>query len=171
MDRAGNLYSGGDFTNIGEAQALRVARWDGAAWHPLGNGIGAEGDYSTISALVVDDSGNLYVGGQFTLAGSKPSAYLAKWCVELETGSCTFTFQARVHTPQPTPVLTTPAPLTGIAPPIGATEPGLIFTLTPTNPPEASASEGGIDLRFWLGAGVSLTVLLGGLFLFFSRRS
>jgi len=35
----GDLVAFGDFTSIGGVAAKRVARWDGAAWHPMGAGL------------------------------------------------------------------------------------------------------------------------------------
>ena len=39
MDDAGNLYAGGFFTTAGEVSANYIAKWDGAAWSPLGIGM------------------------------------------------------------------------------------------------------------------------------------
>lgn len=172
VDQQSNLYAMGDFTNASETPARRIARWDGTNWSPLGSGIGgAESDYSTLGTLVVDDWGNLYVGGQFTLAGNKPSANLAKWCAKLEAGGCRFSFEARAHTPESTPVLSAPVPLSSIIPTIIATEPGLIPTLTPTDNSTGVTNEASMDVRYWIGAGIILTLLLGGLLLFLSRRT
>jgi hypothetical protein len=167
VDPEGNLYAAGDFTNAGETAARRIASWDGTTWSPLGSGIGVDNDSSSIATLVVDSWGNLYVGGQFTQAGNKPSAFLAKWCVELKTGGCAFILKDRASTAEPAPVLTAPVPLPGKAPTISATEPGLI----PTRMPTGVVTEAGMDGRLWIGAGIILTFLLGGLFLFLSRRS
>ncbi len=173
VDPRGNLYATGDFTNAGEAAARRIARWDGANWSPLGSGIGeVQGDYSSPpAALVVDDRGNLYVGGQFTLAGSKPSAYLAKWCFELTSGGCKFSFEAKASTPEPTPVLNAQVPLPDKTPTISSTESALIPTLTPTGNLSGVVTKAGVGGRFWIGAGVILLFLLGGLMFFPSRQS
>lgn len=133
--------------------------------------IGGDGDYSSIATQVVDDRGNLYVGGQFTLAGNKPSAYLAKWCAQLVSGGCTFSFEASVSTPEPVPVLSAPAPRPSKTPTTSATESGPLLTITPTIDPTGMVTEEGVDGRFWIEAGAVLTVLLGGLLLFRFRRS
>ena len=39
VDEAGSLYAGGAFTEIGGVEARNIARWDGVAWHPLGDGV------------------------------------------------------------------------------------------------------------------------------------
>jgi hypothetical protein len=172
VDQRGNLYAVGDFTNAGETLARRIARWDGVDWSPLGSGIGGgEGDYSSPATLVVDDRGNLYVGGQFTLVGNKSSTNLAKWCAKLEAGGCTFSFEAKDSTPEPTPVLTAPVPLPSTSPTISVTEPGLIPIHTPTSDPRGVVTEAGMDERSWIGTGIILALLLGVLLFFLSRRS
>jgi hypothetical protein len=169
VDPEGNLYATGDFTSAGGMPALRIARWDGTSWTSLGSGLGAEGDYSSISTLAVDDSSNLYVGGQFTLAGNKPSAYLAKWCAELEAGRCTFTFFPRTSTPQPTlvPPTQTTLPSATISP--ERTEPASTATIPPTGEPTAAAPGARGIGTLWIGV-VVLIIFLGGLSLILSRR-
>jgi hypothetical protein len=56
--------------------ANRVARWDPltSTWSALGNGIN-----TWVAALVVDGSGNLYAGGEFTTAGGAVIEFLARW--------------------------------------------------------------------------------------------
>src|SRR5690606_9866234 len=56
------LYLGGRFTEAGGVAARNVARWDGEAWSPLGDGLaGLE-----VRALAVYDDGSgpaIYAGG------------------------------------------------------------------------------------------------------------
>ena len=40
VDGDGNLYAGGCFTTAGGTAANYIAQWDGAAWSPLGSGMG-----------------------------------------------------------------------------------------------------------------------------------
>jgi hypothetical protein len=71
------LYAGGDFTTAGGAAASRIARWDGASWTALGNGID-----STVEALAVFDDGHgpaLYAGGFFRTAGGVDVSHVARW--------------------------------------------------------------------------------------------
>ena len=96
---AGSLYAGGAFTNAGGTPANYIARWDGSQWATLGSGGGfwapgtsspgiAKWDGTAWSAMdsglngeayVVAVSGkDLYVGGNFTIAGGKVSAYIAR---------------------------------------------------------------------------------------------
>ena len=72
-DFGGDLYAAGEFTLAGGQPAANVARWDGADWHPLGEGVDG-----AVHALLVD-SGLLYVGGDFTHAGGLPAAGVARW--------------------------------------------------------------------------------------------
>jgi hypothetical protein len=77
-DAFGNLYAGGSF---GFASASKILRWNGSAWSALGSGINGTvpgGFGPSASALVLDSLGNLYVGGNFTIAGTNSSYCLAK---------------------------------------------------------------------------------------------
>ncbi|HEU0103389.1 MAG TPA: hypothetical protein VFR07_13815 [Mycobacteriales bacterium] len=72
------VYLGGSFTGVmaGMPQDtyLRIARWDGRAWSPLGAGL--DGTVRAI-AVVGDD---VYVGGEFAVAGGTvTAARLARW--------------------------------------------------------------------------------------------
>jgi hypothetical protein len=59
-----DLYAGG----------LRyVAKWDGSAWSPLGSGMDGY-----VYALAPDESGHLFVGGAFSLAGTNASPFIAQ---------------------------------------------------------------------------------------------
>jgi len=71
------LYVGGSFTIAGCATVSNIARWDGAAWSPLGLGVN-----STVYALTVFDDGTgsaIYVGGAFTQAGDSLANRIARW--------------------------------------------------------------------------------------------
>jgi hypothetical protein len=73
-----NLYVGGTFTNINGVRAARIARWNGHTWSPLGSGAAVNATSGTVFALRAVGR-DLYVGGNFQLAGGKPSFYLARW--------------------------------------------------------------------------------------------
>ena len=167
VDPEGNLYAAGEFSSAGVMPALRIARWNGTSWTPLGSGLGAEGDYSYISALAVDDAGNVYAGGQFTLAGNKPSAYLAKWCAELEAGSCTFRFVPRASTPGPTLIPTKQVPLPSATLLPVSPEPASIASITPTSERTDAATGAGDKGTLWIG--MVFIFLIGGLSLFLYR--
>lgn len=73
------LYAGGSFTNMGGTPVNRIARWDGTNWSALGSGVFIPGSSSgSVSGLGI--SGNdLYVGGNFRIAGNKPAYDLSRW--------------------------------------------------------------------------------------------
>ena len=66
LDSQGRLYAG---TTVGE-----IASWDGSGWSRLGSGLN-----SVPHSLGVDSTNNLWVGGEFTIAGDKTSVKIAKW--------------------------------------------------------------------------------------------
>lgn len=71
------LYVGGAFTTAGGETAQRIARWDGEAWSPLGEGLG-----NNVRALAVFDDGEgeaLYAGGTFQTAGGQDIVGVARW--------------------------------------------------------------------------------------------
>jgi trimeric autotransporter adhesin len=76
------LYAGGGFTSVITSPALRIARWDGSSWLPLGGGMN---DVVYALAIVGESappgpSGQtLYAGGWFTQAGGQPVSYIAAW--------------------------------------------------------------------------------------------
>lgn len=70
----GTVYAGGQFTQIDGTPLARIARWDGAAWQPLGSGMD-----NTVTAIGVARNGDVYAGGTFTIAGGVAAAGLAHW--------------------------------------------------------------------------------------------
>jgi hypothetical protein len=76
-DDAGNVYIGGEFTRLGGVPARNIGRWDGAAWHNLGDAD------SYVAALAIGD-GYLYAGGNFTQIGGVAAARVAR--MNLQTG-------------------------------------------------------------------------------------
>ena len=69
----GSLYAAGDFTTAGGVTANNIARWDGASWHPLGDGV----DGLVLDLEVVGT--DLYATGWFTEAGGESARGIAKW--------------------------------------------------------------------------------------------
>ena len=71
------LYAGGTFFFAGGVSARRVAKWDGASWSGLADGL--DDDVETLA--VFDDGGGaeLYVGGWFTVASGTPANRVARW--------------------------------------------------------------------------------------------
>ncbi|CAN5511727.1 hypothetical protein BH10BAC5_BH10BAC5_16490 [soil metagenome] len=74
----GNIIAAGGFTNAGAIAARNIAMWDGTSWSPLGTGLGSPSGTDTIYALAVYN-GELYAGGNFTLAGGNSALNIAKW--------------------------------------------------------------------------------------------
>jgi hypothetical protein len=89
------LYAGGEFGTDGDFNPiLAIARFDGAAWSGLDNGLtGASGGHKRhgktpfgangqVAAMTVFDGGTgpaLYVTGTFNYAGSQNAANIARW--------------------------------------------------------------------------------------------
>lgn len=73
------LFVGGWFIEAGGMQADYVAKWDGITWSPLGDGLNG-----AARAFAIYDDGlgageALYVGGNFSKAGSVEAHNLARW--------------------------------------------------------------------------------------------
>ena len=79
IDGSGNVYAGGSFAAAGGSSAHRIAKWNGTAWGRLNNGVEGQGVDARVRALAVDGIGNVYVGGDFVIAGSVAANYIAKW--------------------------------------------------------------------------------------------
>lgn len=82
FDHRGNLYVSGAFTDLaGIAAADYVAVWDGAAWAALGsNGHGDGALRNIVVALAVDQSNQIYVGGNVSnVAAIDAADYVALW--------------------------------------------------------------------------------------------
>jgi hypothetical protein len=60
--------------------ANRIAKWEGSAWSALGSGLsGSTEPYAgDVEVLAADESGHLFVGGGFTVAGTNVSPYIAQ---------------------------------------------------------------------------------------------
>ncbi|MEI6784637.1 MAG: Ig-like domain repeat protein, partial [Verrucomicrobiota bacterium] len=72
-----DLFAGGIFSSVTNAEysplaASCIAKWDGTTWSALGSGAD-----NVVRALAASDT-DLYVGGDFTTAGRKICAYVAK---------------------------------------------------------------------------------------------
>jgi hypothetical protein len=72
----GELIAGGWFTTAGGTAANNIARWGGARWAPLSNGMGGNSS-PHVSGLTVY-GGELVAGGYLTTAGGTANN-LAQW--------------------------------------------------------------------------------------------
>jgi len=83
IEHNGSIHAAGKFTDIAPdefsapAEANLVARWDGASWQALGDGLG--GFYNSSAEAMVSFDGQLIVAGYFGLAGGKPATSIAAW--------------------------------------------------------------------------------------------
>lgn len=86
--KAPALFVGGAFILAsGASNTNGIAKWDGAAWQPVGGGISQTGvSTPTVYAMCVfDDDGSgphlpaLYVAGRFDFAGNVNAKHIAKW--------------------------------------------------------------------------------------------
>jgi hypothetical protein len=75
----GDVVVGGDFTMAGGVAAVGVARFDGAAWHPLGAGLTQPGGGPGAAYALLQHGGELYAGGYFGLAGGSIVNHIARW--------------------------------------------------------------------------------------------
>jgi hypothetical protein len=74
----GTLVTGGDFSYAGAVPTNHIGRWEGTNWLTMGRGV--DNDFSRGVVYAVAIGGNdIYVGGEFTVAGGKPSLYFARW--------------------------------------------------------------------------------------------
>ncbi len=69
----GILYAGGYFTNAGGVAVQNIAKWNGAAWSGVGEGV--DGQVATLA----HDGTNLYAAGTFLNAGGMEVNGVAKW--------------------------------------------------------------------------------------------
>ena len=78
---AGLIYVGGQFVAVGTTLANNVAAWNGTNWSALGLGVSNRTvtQVGPVTALALDGTGNLYVGGTFNYAGGQPATNIAKW--------------------------------------------------------------------------------------------
>ncbi len=74
----GTLYAGGDFTNAGGGRVDHIAYWNGTVWSPMEDGL-TEGVTITTVYAIATLGQDVYVGGEFTLAGGLPVGYVARW--------------------------------------------------------------------------------------------
>ncbi len=68
-----DLYAGGYFRMGAGISAANIAKWNGSAWSALGSGVN-----SGVIALAADGADHLFVGGNFTLAGTNVSSCIAE---------------------------------------------------------------------------------------------
>jgi len=82
MVRSGSdLIVGGTFSVIEGTPANNLARWDGTAWHAMGEGVGSDSSpfaVPHVSSIAIFNN-EVVVAGSFTRAGSAPTVGIATW--------------------------------------------------------------------------------------------
>jgi len=79
IDSHDNLYVGGFlFSKAGEVKINNIAKWDGLKWSALGDEVEYDNNFN-VEALAIDSQDNLYVGGQFHIAGRITAHNIVKW--------------------------------------------------------------------------------------------
>jgi hypothetical protein len=71
--------AGGNFTSASGAEVLRIARWNGVAWLPLGNGMNLSVRALASFAAGPNEPAQLYAGGGFSTAGDVVAKGIAVW--------------------------------------------------------------------------------------------
>ena len=89
MNGTNNLFVGGIFSSVGGSiSANNIGSWDGSNWNILGtnstnNGVGSTGFFSlsSVNALIMNGTNNLFVGGYFSIAngGLVSANNIASW--------------------------------------------------------------------------------------------
>jgi hypothetical protein len=80
IDSIGNVYVGGYFNISLSGSASCIFKWDGISWSHVGTGISGSFGGMGIRCMNIDNQGNLYVGGNFTIAvGGIVTRGIAKW--------------------------------------------------------------------------------------------
>ncbi|MFO0840016.1 MAG: hypothetical protein U1D55_16030 [Phycisphaerae bacterium] len=74
----GELYAAGYFASANGVPLNCIARWDGAAWQPLGSGFSGGTNGTWVEAMAVYN-GELVVAGAFALAGGVSAHGIAAW--------------------------------------------------------------------------------------------
>ncbi|MFG0285109.1 MAG: hypothetical protein ACF8R7_11855 [Phycisphaerales bacterium JB039] len=91
-----SLYVGGKCNALPDLTPVNhVARWDGAKWHKVGEGVTGFGAGTGVSGMAVFDEdgpgpnpGGLYVGGLFYYAGGVETHHIARWGCPLGPRPC-----------------------------------------------------------------------------------
>ncbi|OZV70606.1 glucose dehydrogenase [Winogradskyella aurantia] len=80
IDANGNVYAGGIFENLNNSPARNIAVWNGTTWSSLEDQTTSiAGTNNEIRSLDIDNSGILYVGGNFDEAGGVSANRIATW--------------------------------------------------------------------------------------------
>lgn len=73
------LYAAGTFDTAGGLPAFGIARWNGSNWLPCGSGLAQPPAQQGDGRCLLIVGPELWVGGEFTVAGGVPAANIARW--------------------------------------------------------------------------------------------
>ena len=79
VDQSNNLYAGGWLTQAGGVAVNYIAEWNGSSWSALGAGVTGVSGSTSVAALAVDASDNLFASGTFYSAGGVSATNIAEW--------------------------------------------------------------------------------------------
>ncbi|MFP4844847.1 PQQ-dependent sugar dehydrogenase [Winogradskyella sp. PE311] len=80
IDNLGNVYAGGVFEEIGGLTTRNIAYWNGTTWSNLVDASNTvAGTNNEIRSMAIDNTGILYVGGNFDEAGGVSANRIATW--------------------------------------------------------------------------------------------
>ncbi len=84
IDKTGNLFVGGDFTAVDNILTRGIAVWDGDKWEVPGGGVDKvvgclDLTLDDVFAIHANDSGEVYIGGNFREVGGVVANGIAKW--------------------------------------------------------------------------------------------
>jgi hypothetical protein len=74
-----NVYAGGNFTSAGSTSAGAIAKWNGSSWSSLDIGVSRATNLHALVYSLAISGNDLYVGGDFRLAGTNAADRIAKW--------------------------------------------------------------------------------------------
>jgi hypothetical protein len=82
LDHNGDLVVTGEFNRAGGQEVGSIARWDGAAWHDMGEGLSRDWFGATLGigrGVLIDANGDVVAGGDFSGAGGVSTHNAARW--------------------------------------------------------------------------------------------
>ncbi len=76
---ATDIYVGGGLLSAAGLDMNGIARWDGNRFHTLGTGVRQSASVAGVVYALATYNDQVYVGGEFTLAGSSAASNIAVW--------------------------------------------------------------------------------------------
>jgi hypothetical protein len=79
LKTSSRLYIGGNVIVAGGVVCNRIAQFDGTNWDSMLGGVLGNGGSTTTVNAIIENGGNIYIGGYFTNAGGTSANYVAMW--------------------------------------------------------------------------------------------